>query len=108
MAVDVDRVWQLIQQARANRGRPTPDGLGWIPAPLDEEPARPARWTDWVRERAAEYLTDVEERLAAGYAVWLTDDDFAKKRWPTQLFLSPGIYRSRIPAARVTPENSAG
>lgn len=90
-AADPDGLWEWLQTARDRRG-------------ILREAHRPKTWTTWCRTQAAELLADVEPRIGYAYCLFLDDKTFAPKGWPSQVFMSPNVFTSRIPALINAPE----
>jgi hypothetical protein len=92
-----DAVWKGIVELRAQRSFPTSDGLGVVAWPAPAEGVRPDGWSGWIEHRVDDIgLQHLVQRLLESYARFLRDRDF-KPHWATRVWMSPKVYRSRIP-----------
>lgn len=84
--ISADACWSALQRQRADHD-----------PPLAAELRPPKGFTEWHDGAIAEGFSPGE--LATAYAVYLTDDDFRLKGWPTAVFICDGVWRvrTRIP-----------
>ncbi|MEK7178591.1 MAG: hypothetical protein AAB721_02975 [Patescibacteria group bacterium] len=76
--------WEQIQQGRRNAG---------LVAEADPPGGFPA-WSDELDAKGVE-----PPRLEHALALYLRDQDFKPKLWPTAVFITPGVFGNRLPAA---------
>lgn len=74
--------WKHRQRARRNVG-------------LLRETDPPSGWPAFCDELEARKLGD--EQVEHSHAMYLRDEHFADRKWPTALWIQPGIWRSRLP-----------
>lgn len=84
-----DPLWELIQKGRKHFG-------------LLREAAKPAQFDEWRKELDARGV--VPEQVDHALALYLRDQDFKTKLWPTGIFITPGVFLARLPAPPKKPD----
>lgn len=77
--------WRLIQRARER-------------AELLHEGDPPSGFREWSDELDAEGVEDFE--IEHALVLYLRDKHFCDRLWPTAVFITPGVFRQRLPKAR--------
>lgn len=77
--------WEFIQRGRTYFGHPAETGV-------------PPDFPDWSDRLDAERVTPAQVDHAL--ALYLRDEHFRDRLWPTAVFITDGVFRSRLPARR--------
>jgi hypothetical protein len=84
----VAEVWERLQQQRDERA-------------CHREEARPDGFAAWLAEALPDCpADDPQGALVFAYGLYLNDDDFRPKYWPTRVFMHPDVWKSRVPTKR--------